>query len=232
MRTVSLARALSKLGFTSRSLAARLVIDGRVRVDGRLATDPDTWVDPRRARVEVDGRPLGRARPRTILLHKPAGVVTTRRDERGRRTIYDLLPPNLGWLFPVGRLDRETSGLLLLTNDTRLGDRLTTPASKVPKRYLVETDEPLSGAEIARLESGISLEGCRTLPARASRRAGRRLVLEIVEGRNRQVRRMLEALGRRVVSLHREAVGGLHLGRLPEGEWRELDAEEVRRLRG
>ena len=230
-RTVSLARALSKLGLSSRADAVSLVRAGRVRVNGRTASDPDIWVDPDRVRIEVDGAIVRRATPRTIVLHKPAGVVTTRRDERARRTVYDLLPKDLGYLFPIGRLDLDTSGLLLLTNDVKLGDRLTSPSSKVWKRYRVEVDAPVAPADVLRIAKGVIIAGQRTLPARVRRLDARRLEIEIIEGRNRQVRRMLEAVGRRVVTLHREAIGPLALGGLPEGHWRDLTAAEARAMR-
>lgn len=205
---------------------------GRVRVNGRTASDPDVWVDPDRARIEVDGAIVRRAAPRTIVLHKPAGIVTTRRDERSRRTVYDLIPSDLGYLFPVGRLDLDTSGMLLLTNDVQLGDRLTNPRSKVWKRYRVDVDAPVTPADVERLAKGVIIAGQRTLPARVRRLDARCLAIEIVEGRNRQVRRMLEAFGRRVVALHREAIGPVTLGRLPEGHWRDLTTAEHRALSG
>ncbi|MBI3805471.1 MAG: rRNA pseudouridine synthase [Nitrospirae bacterium] len=232
-RKVSLARALSKLGVASRSQARTLIESGRVSVNGKCLTNPEVRVDPDREVLRVDGRVIRRAAPIYLMMHKPTGVVTTRSDERGRKTVYDLLGEEGRWLFPVGRLDKETAGLLLLTNDTQWGNRISAPDSKVPKVYHVKLGRPVSEEDMARLRSGILLDGTPTAPAKAALLHVKHeewLVLTLQEGRNRQVRRMCEALGHRVERLIRVAVGGLLLGNLPPGGLRPLTPEEVRRL--
>jgi pseudouridine synthase len=228
---VQLHRALSKLGWGSRTQAWDWVRAGEVCVDGQVVTDPLTWVDLDRQRVTRLGREAAPAEPLTLALHKPAGVVTTRRDERGRRTVYDLLPAGLPWVFPVGRLDADSEGLLILTNDARLAVRLTEPEHAVPKTYRVAVNGVPTEEELERLRQGVDLADGRTRPAqvRLRRRGGHRAVLEVVltEGRNRQVRRMLAAVGYRVRRLVRMAVGGLELGDLPAGACRRLSPSEV-----
>jgi 23S rRNA pseudouridine2605 synthase len=226
---VTLARALSKLGVLSRTQAAAAIRAGRVAVDGGVATDPGRWVDPERG-ITLDGRPARKQAATCFLFHKPAGVVTTRADEHGRRTVYDLLPPGLPWLFPVGRLDQDSSGLLLLTNDTQLGDAIAGADAEVDKVYDVTFDAPLAAADLERFRAGMTLDDGTVLQPVAARlrsAADRtRAILRLREGRNRQIRRMAAAVGRAVVRLHRTAVGPVHLAGLAEGALRPLTPAE------
>jgi 23S rRNA pseudouridine2605 synthase len=232
----TLERLLSKAGLGSRSEARRWVGEGRVKVNGRVAGNPDQWVDLERDVITVDDRPLEQAARTYLLLHKPTGYLTTYRDPQGRKTIYDLLPDRDRYLFPVGRLDLDTSGLLILTNDTAFAEQLTNPAHKVPKTYRVKASRHLAEADLDRLREGIELRDGPTRPATVNRLRdpGGKTVFEITitEGRNRQVRRMVEALGAKVITLVRTAIGAIELGELPIGSARELTAEEVRKLRG
>ncbi len=228
---VSLERALSKLGLTSRTEARALIRDGRVRVNGSPASDPLAPVVPERLRIEIDGRPAERAAPVTVLLHKPRGVVTTRSDPEGRRTVYDFLEGLEAHVVPVGRLDAATTGLLLLTNDTRFADWVTDPVNAVPRVYLVTVRGELSDATARRLQEGIE-EGGEILMARKAevRKRSRRethLVIELTEGKNREIRRMLSASGHEVTRLKRVSFGGLELGDLPPGQWRLVTPEEI-----
>lgn len=230
-RRTQLHRAISKLGWGSRAQAWDWVRAGEVAVDGRIVTDPLTWVDLDRQRITRRGQEATPAARLVLALHKPRGIVTTRSDERGRRTVYDLLPPGLPWLFPVGRLDADSEGLLLLTNDAALSVQLTEPAHEVPKTYRVELDGEPSEEELEQLRRGVRLNDGVTRPARVRRRE-RGSVLEIIltEGRNRQIRRMAWALGYRVQRLVRVAIGGVALGTLAPGASRLLTDEEVRAL--
>ena len=229
---VSLERALSKLGLASRTEARALIREGRVRVDGRPATDELAPVIPERIRIEIDGRPAERPAPVTVLLHKPRGVVTTRSDPEGRPTVYGCLEGLDAHVIPVGRLDAATTGLLLLTNDTRFADWLTDPANAVPRVYLVTVRGELSDATARRLQEGIE-EGGEVLSARqvsVRKRSHREthLVVELSEGKNREIRRMLGAAGHEVSRLKRVSFGGLELASLAPGEWRLVPAEEIR----
>ncbi len=231
---VSLARALSKLGFTSRSRAVALVRAGRVTVNGRRETDPDRRVDPGRDRLRVDDVAVAAAARIYLMLNKPRGVVTSAADEQGRRTVYDVLPSELPWVGPVGRLDRASEGLLLLTNDSRWGDRITAPASHLEKVYHVQIDRLPDADLLAALTAGVE-DGGERLVARgagALRAGTRNAWLEIVldEGRNRQIRRMLAALHVEVLRLVRVAIGPLALGDLPRGECRPLTAADKQAL--
>jgi 23S rRNA pseudouridine2605 synthase len=229
-KRVMLHRALSKLGWGSRAQACEWIRAGQVRFDGRVVTDPLAWVDPGRQRITRLGEEPGARGRLTLALHKPPGVVTTRRDERGRRTVYDLLPSRLPWLFPGGRLDADSEGLLVLTNDSDLSVRLTAPEHAVPKTYRVTLDRPPTGEVLAAWRAGVELEDGPTRPADV--RLLRGAVVEVVmrEGRNRQIRRTAAALGHRVRRLVRVAVGGLTLGDLPPGGHRLLGEAEVRML--
>jgi 23S rRNA pseudouridine2605 synthase len=203
----------------SRSQAMAAILDGRVRVNGRVETSPAALVAPERAQLLVDGEPASPAGWRTILFHKPRGVVTTRHDPEGRRTIYDVLGEPARGLIPVGRLDLATSGLLLLTTDTRLADWITDPAHAVPRLYAVTVRGRVADTDIAVMSGRATL---RKVSARESH-----LLVELTEGKNRQVRRMFEAIGHEVTSLKRVKLGGLDLGRLEPGQHRELSPEEI-----
>jgi 23S rRNA pseudouridine2605 synthase len=234
---VQLHRALSKLGWCSRTEARDRIRAGEVRVDGRIVTDPLTWVDLARQRVTRSGAPAVAIVPveaMTLALHKPRVVVTTHRDERGRPTVLDLLPAGLPYVFPVGRLDADSDGLLILTNDAALAVRLTDPACHVRKTYRVTVAGLPTEQTLQTLRDGVELPDGKTRPAcvRLLRAGGRKSVLEVVltEGRNRQLRRMAAAVGHRVRRLVRVAVGGLELGELAPGACRKLGAEEVARL--
>ena len=229
-----LERLLSKAGACSRVEARARIRAGRVRVDGECVRDPSRPVRAA-ARVELDGRPLAPAGKRYLALHKPRGYLTTRRDERGRPTVYDLLGELETFVVPVGRLDAETSGLLLFTNDTLFAARICDPEAHVPKTYRVEARPRLSDEALARLRSGVQLADGPTRPARVLKLGERgpvtRFLITIEEGRNRQVRRMVQELGSRVEKLARVSIGALELGTLASGRWRELEPREVRALR-
>ena len=232
----SLDRVFSKAGVASRSEARSWISGGRVRVNGKSIRNPDHWVDLERDRVTLDNKPLQQAARRYILLYKPKGYLTTRRDTEGRPTVYDLVSDAGIWLAPVGRLDLDTSGLLLMTNDTGFADRIADPERKVPKVYQVKAATLLSDGQLEQLRQGVQLNDGPTRPAQVRRlRDSARhthLELTIAEGRNRQVRRMLEAVDSKVLKLVRTAVGPLRLGELPIGKWRDLTVEEVRLLGG
>jgi 23S rRNA pseudouridine2605 synthase len=224
-----LQKALARAGLGSRRVAEALIGAGRVRVNGEVARLGDR-ADPGTDRIEVDGVVVG-VRPGLVhyLLNKPAGVVTTASDPQGRPTVVGLVPAEPR-VFPVGRLDAETEGLLLLTNDGELAHRLTHPSFGVEKEYLAEVDgRPTRGA-LRRLREGVDLEDGRTAPARASLVGDRLLRITVHEGRKRQVRRMCDAVGLPVRRLVRVRIGPITDRRLAPGEWRALEQDEVRAL--
>ena len=230
----TLDRLLSRSGLCSRTVAARLVREGRVRVNGQLVRTVETWVEPERDAVTIDGRPLRSAQALYLCLNKPKGVLTSFGDPRGRRTVYDLIEHVPEWVFPVGRLDRDTSGLLLLTNDTEFAERVTGPRFGVPKLYRAVVAPRIEEGALAPLAAGIALDDGPTLPAPA-RLVGHRgptsvIEIELCEGRNRQVRRMFRALGHRVRELRRLAIGPVVLGHLASGATRALTDAERRAL--
>ncbi len=230
----TLERVISKAGLGSRAEARSWIGAGRVRVNGKLVQTPDHWVDLESDRVTLDGRPL-RARPKIyLLLYKPKGYLTTRKDPAGRPTVYDLIDDIDEWVFPVGRLDQDTSGLLILTNDTQFAERLTNPDYKVFKTYLVKTSTRLGDEQLDALRRGVILSDGPTRPAQVARlrdSAGRTFFeIAISEGRNRQVRRMVEAVGSKVSKLVRTAIGDLRIEKLGIGKHRPLTAAEVRSL--
>ncbi len=210
---------------------------GRVRVGGHEVLDPDLWLDPLRDAVTVDGRVVSDATERIVIaFHKPVGLVTTRVDPGGRPTIYDRLGEVGRWVFPVGRLDRDTGGLLILTNDHRLGERLTDPEAHVPKTYHARVAGLPDDGSLRVLREGMPIgRGLVTRPARVrslgtARGGSTWLEIVLTEGKNRQVRRMCAAVGHDVLELVRVRVGGLALGDLRPGEWRTLRPDETARL--
>jgi pseudouridine synthase len=231
----TLDRVLSKAGLGSRTEARQWIAAGRVRVNGKLIQTPDHWVDRSRDKILFDGKPLERPAYRYVLLYKPRGYLTTYRDPEGRKTVYDLLTGIEQFLGQVGRLDRETSGLLLLTNDNDLAEALTNPEHKIPKTYLVKAAGPLTDDQLAALRDGVALNDGPTRPATVTRLRDSAkystIEITITEGRNRQVRRMLEAVGSKVEKLVRTRIGDLTLEGLAMGKWRELSALELARLK-
>jgi 23S rRNA pseudouridine2605 synthase len=229
---VSLPRALSKLGYCSRSQAVELIEDGKVCVNGTPELDIRRRVSLISSRISVDDRIIGGRKNLIYLcLNKPRGVVTTRIDERGTQTVYDLLGKQPSWIFPVGRLDKESSGLLLFTNDSEFGERLTDPGNRHPKTYRVKIDRPISDNELRELSGGVVLkDGYTTLPAKVKRDTesndGCSFSITLIEGKNRQIRRMCEALGYDVIELHRSRIGRLSLDDLDSGKWRLLTQRE------
>ena len=227
---------LSKSGLGSRTEARRWIGAGRVAVNGRKILNPETWVDLERDRVTFDGRPLRAANKIYLLFYKPKGYLTTYKDPEGRKTIYDLLTDIEEWIFPVGRLDQDTTGLLIMTNDTSFADYIMSPASKVPKTYLVKSSILLPEDQLERLRSGIELADGPTRPAvvKRIRDSARYTFFEITitEGRNRQVRRMVEALDAKVLKLVRTQIGPIEIAGLEIGKHRMLTTEEVKMLAG
>ena len=223
---VALERALSKLGLASRTEAQRLVRDGAVTVNDHVVTDPLAAVVPERDAIVVAGRRAGKPRWRTIAFYKPRGTVTTRRDPQGRKTVFDVLGPAADGLIAVGRLDLATAGLLLLTTDTQLAERLTNPENAVVRRYAVTVRGEVRDEDCLALERGIGeLSAARVVVRKHSRRETH-LFVDLTEGRNREIRRLFAAIGAEVTRLLRVAYGPIELGTLQPGEWRDVTAEE------
>lgn len=229
-RRVQLHRAISKLGWASRTQAWEWIVAGEVLVDGQIVRDPLTWVHVERQRITRQGNVTVEKETIVLALNKPRDMVVTRKDERGRPTVYDVLPAGLPWLHPVGRLDADSEGLLLFTNDSSLSARLTDPDCHVPKVYRVSLTGELSEESIQQLREGIDLPDGRTRPTkvRILQQGEKQTEMEIVltEGRNRQIRRMAWAVGHRVRRLIRVAIGGLELGVLAPGQSRILGPQE------
>ena len=226
-----LARVLSKLGLASRTQAAAWIAEGRVRVNGRVRRDPEFPVRMGVDAVAVAGEAAQRQERRVLMLNKPRGLVTTRKDEKQRATVYDCLPADMPWLAPVGRLDKASEGLLLFSNDPQWAARITDPVTGPDKTYHVQVDRRPDAALLKALETGVdSPEGLlRAKRAQLLRAGEKNAWLEILldEGRNRQIRRLLEAFDIAVLRLVRTAIGRLPLGELPKGQWRELGADEI-----
>jgi 23S rRNA pseudouridine2605 synthase len=229
-----LAKYLAHAGVASRRAAEVLIVAGRVHVDGELVRDPARAVAAHN-RIEVDGRTLHGPEPRVVYaVHKPVGVVSTARDTHGRPTVVELIPDERRRLYPVGRLDADSSGLLLLTNDGALAQRLTHPRYEVPRTYLVRlAGGPIGERALRALRAGVPLEDGPTGPAGVRRvgTSGEQLEITVHEGRNRQVRRMCESVGHPVLELRRVAFGPLLLGAMAPGAHRRLGESELRRLR-
>jgi 23S rRNA pseudouridine2605 synthase len=226
-----LARAISKLGYCSRARAAELIRSGKVQVNGAVRRDPETPVRLGKDRIEVDGRPLAAAKKIYLVLNKPRGIVATAKDEKGRDTVYKFLSAELSWIAPVGRLDKASEGLLLLTNDSEWAARVTAPETHLDKTYHVQIGKIADATLIEALKNGIrTREGdlLRAKHASLLRQGQRNSWLEIIldEGKNRHIRRMLEALGVEVLRLIRVAIGPLPLGSLPKSEVRALTPAE------
>jgi 23S rRNA pseudouridine2605 synthase len=230
----TLERVLSKAGVGSRTEARRWIHAGRVTVNGRATENPDQWVDMERDRVRFDGKPLESRERVYVLLYKPAGYLTTYRDPDGRPTVYDLVKDVGTFLSPVGRLDLDTSGLLLMTNDTRLAEHVTNPESHVPKTYLVKASPALTDEQLQRLRDGVELSDGPTRPAQVTRvrdaETCTHFEVVLTEGRNRQVRRMVEALDAKVLELVRIKLGPIAIGTLHIGRWRMLTQAELKGL--
>lgn len=230
---VSLERALSKLGLASRTQARELIQRGEVTVDGQLIRHPGFKVVPERVKIEISGVRADAPAPFTIMLHKPRGVVTTLSDEKGRPTVYSLLKDIRVHLGPVGRLDLATTGLLILTNDTQFSNWLIDPANAVPRTYIATVRGNVTEAQVARistqgvLDSGESLRPSSLEILKASNRETH-LKIELLEGKNREIRRLFKASGFEVSRLKRVSFGGLALGDLAPGRWRELSSHELR----
>lgn len=233
--TVPLARALSKLGLASRTQTEGWIAAGRLSVNGRVIKDPKFAVVPERDRFALDGNVLQQLQPRTcIALHKPRGYVTTRSDEKGRKTVFDLLPQELHNLHAVGRLDMHTSGLLLMTNDTKLSSYLTDPVNAIPRDYLVSVDGKVSDATLQQMLTGIEEDGelLKASAVSARKLSGREshLLITLHEGKNRELRRLCKGVGHEVNKLKRIAFGAVQLGELPSGGHRALTADELQAL--
>lgn len=231
----TLERVLSKAGLGSRSEARSWIHAGKVQVNGRMVQNPDHWVDMVRDKVRFDGKPLEWRDRLYLLLYKPTGYLTTYKDPDGRPTVYDLLRDVDTFLSPVGRLDLDTSGLLLLTNDTQFAERIMNPDFHVPKTYLVKASALLTDEQLDQLSAGVELSDGPTRPAKVKRvRDSEKYThfeITLTEGRNRQVRRMVEAIGARVLKLVRVRIGEIAIGDLPIGKWRLLTRKELGQLR-
>ena len=230
-----LARVLSKRGLCSRSEAERLIRDGRVRLDGRVVRDPQHPTDARSASIVIDGVEAVAIARRHLMLNKPRGLVTTLRDEQGRDTVYRCFDGSgLGFIAPVGRLDKASEGLLLFANDPEWAARITDPDTGPDKTYHVQVDCIPDEAQLRAMREGVDCDGeaLRAKSVTMLRSGAKHAWLEIVldEGRNRQIRRLLAAFDIGVLRLVRIAIGDLRLGDLPKGQWRELTAEEIERL--
>ena len=227
---------LASCGAASRRGADELIRSGRVKVNAAVVTEPGARVETDNDTVTLDGKKVTPVSKMTyIMLYKPKGCITSVRDDKGRKTVYDYLDVEVPHLVPVGRLDYDTEGLLLLTNDGELANRLTHPSGEVPKTYLVRAEGQFPEHILAKLRKGVEIDGAKTKRSKVKlleqdEKEGK-LLVTITEGRNRQIRRMFEAVERNVVFLKRMAIGELRLGGLARGKWRYLRDEEVEYLK-
>ncbi len=229
-----LARVLSKMGMASRTEAARLIAQGFVRVNERIVRDPEHPTRLGIDRIQLMQQQLSKAERRVLMLNKPRGLVCTRQDEKARATVYECLPDELGWLAPVGRLDKASEGLLLFSNDPEFAARITEPDTGPDKTYHVQVNCVPDQSVLLALQQGVADHGefLSSKNVRILRHGQKNAWLEIVldEGRNRQIRRLLQAFDIDVLRLIRTAIGGLQLGELPKRQWRALDADDIARL--
>lgn len=235
VRRVGLARALSKLGYCSRQRAAELIGEGRVRLNGATPRNPETPVRMGVDRIEVQGQAIRAAEKIYLMVNKPRGLVTSATDEKGRATVYSVLPEDLSWLAPVGRLDKASEGLLLFTNDSEWGARVSAPETHLEKTYHVQIGAMATPELVEALERGLESERGELLKCRRAsllRTGEKNSWVEMVldEGKNRQIRRMLDARGVEVLRLVRVAIGPLQLGDLAKGAHRHLTARELGEL--
>lgn len=231
---VRLQKFLAESGVASRRKSEQLIEDGKVRVNGKVAQIGDK-VNPKKDTVTVSGKRIVKTKEFTyILLHKPRGFITTMSDEMDRKCVAELIKDVPARVYPVGRLDRDSEGMLLFTNDGEFANAMTHPTKHVPKTYRVTVRPSISDEQITQLTTGIVIDDRKTAPAqvRVVTKEEGRVVLEIIlyEGRNRQIRKMCEALGLEVARLKRTAIGSIKLGMLKQGAWRELSEDEVRKL--
>lgn len=228
---MTLDRVLSRFGLASRTEAREAILAGRIKVNGRVVRDPDFWIHPDQDALHLDGNRLRQARRVYLLFYKPKGVITSHGDPEERKTIYDYLDKTLPWVSPVGRLDKDTSGLLLLTNDTEFAGFISNPASKIPKTYMVKASGLVGDEIIAALAAGVEMkrgDWARPQSVRRLEERGKHTWLEVVltEGKNREIRRMMEAVGFRVLKLVRTRIGPCTLEGLQVGKWRHLRPRE------
>ena len=232
---VTLDRVLSRAGVASRTTTRSWIAEGRVKVNGRVVRNPDHWVETGKDTVHFDGRPIRSEKKVYIALNKPAGVVTSHGDKDKRPTVYDCLKKLDRWVFPVGRLDMDTSGLLILTNDTDFGDRLVSPESKIPKTYYAKVSGRIEIEQYFDLAFGLDIGRGEISGASVAREIRRTekytwLELTITEGKNRQVRRMCDAIGHPVLKLVRTRIGGYFLKELPVGDFIALSPSDMKKL--
>lgn len=229
-------RAIATTGICSRRNADELIKEGRVSVNGVRTTDLSLQVNPRKDKIAVDGKPLYKKDFEYIVLYKPKGVVTTCDDEKGRRTVIDLLPDDLQHLKPVGRLDRDSEGMIILTNDGELAQTLTHPSHHVEKTYKVTVEGHIEETALRTLREGVRLSEGMTQRAEihSLRKSGNlsTFVIVIREGRNRQIRRMCAKVGYNVLRLVRVRIGALQLNLKEPGDWRQLSDSEITQLSG
>lgn len=231
--TVPLERAISKLGLHSRKVARELILAGKVQVDGRFIKDPEFKVVPEKIKLIIDDIQMQKAKTLYLMLNKPKGVVTTSQDEKGRKTIYSCLPEINQHLPAVGRLDMMTSGLLILTNDNRFSSWLTDPKNSIPRNYIVTVRGEVSEDEIQDMIQGVEDEGelLKANHVQIIKASGKesQLRVELCEGKNREIRRLMLAFNHEVTALKRISFGQLEIGALELGEWRELTKEELKK---
>jgi 23S rRNA pseudouridine2605 synthase len=231
-KEMTLDRVLSRFGLGSRKAAREVIASGKIKINGRVVKDPELWVNPEKDAFHLNGNRLRPARKVYLLFNKPKGVITSHGDPGGRKTIYDCLGPDMPWVAPVGRLDKDTSGLIVLTNDNDFANYVTDPESGVPKKYLVKANMLVPDELLIRMEQGLDLGRGEWAKPRSVRRIedrGKYSWLEIIltEGKNREVRRLLEAVGLTVLKLVRTQIGPCSLDGLQVGKWRDLKPSEI-----
>lgn len=229
-------QALSRLGLCSRRKADKLIESGQILINGKLASEFNIKVNIKFDKITISNEVLKAQRCSYIVVNKPKGIVTTRSDENNRMTIIDILPVNLRHLKPIGRLDKNSSGLILLTDDGYFANKITHPSNHIPKTYYVRVQGHLTSKSARQLATGIELDDCLTAPAQvhliSANKDYSEFEIVLTEGRNRQIRRMCEKIGHRIKILSRISIGGLQLNGLREGQFRFLNKQELNHLKG